>query len=399
MKKPMLGSGSFLLLLVAIVLAVACAPAAAPTPTAAPTKAAAPAPAPPTPTAAAPAKPTATAAPAAKPFYEGKTLTWLVGDMAGGGPDTYARSVAPYLPKHIPGNPKIVIQNMPGASGALALNEMYNNVKPDGLTFSITPAGYNVTYLLRPQWDARKHDLKDMPVVASTGNYTEQVFAPSVSGIKTARDFLNRGSPVRVCGIVPGTQFTAPPAILFDALSVAFKPVFGYKSPPEANLAMERNECDLSMEDLAGYYANGKARVEKGDYQILFQSGTMDKDGKLDKHPAYPGIPTLTEVYEQLKGQPMPAKHLAAWKALLAANVAGKLMLVPPRTPQEPLDTLRNAFLKLRDDAEYQAAYEKQNKVKDPLLVGTEVEPAVKRLLDTPKDTVDFIRNLEGIKD
>lgn len=398
MKRSMLVPWSFLLLL-AIVLVVACTPAAAPTPTAAPTKAAAPAPAAPTPTAVPPAKPTATAAPAAKPFYEGKTITWVVGDSAGGALDTYARPAAPYLTKQIPGNPRIIVQNLPGGGGITAINEMYNTVSRDGLTISLSAGGFNLGHLLRTAPGARKYKLEDMPVIASSGTYVEQHVAPGVSGIKSASDLLKLGRPFRVCDIIPGTYMTVLPSLFLEPLAVEWKMVYGFQGIANINLAMERNECDLGIEDLTGYFANVKERAAKGEYLPLFQSGTLDAAGNVVRYPAFAEIPTYSEVYLQLTGKPMPAANLAGYKSAVAAALMGKLILVPPGTPSETVNTLREAFARLRQDQEYMAAFKKQNVVEDPLLTASEAERMLKVVLTTPADIIDFMRKVTGVKD
>lgn len=397
MKKSAMGPWISITLVAVILLVSACSPAATPAPTAAPTKAAAAAPPAATPTVPPPAQPTATTAAAAKPYYEGKTLTWIVGDSAGGGLDIYARLAANYLPKYIPGNPKIIVQPLPGAAGINAINEVYNLKGADGLTISLTAAGFNLSHVLKTTPQARKYKLEEMPVIASSGAYVEQHVAPAVSGIKSAADILKLGRPFRICDIVAGTYMTVLASLFLEPLPVERKPVYGFTGIKELNLAMERNECDLGIEDLAGYFANIKDRAAKGEYVPLFQSGRLDSAGNVARYSAFSEIPTYNEVFQQIAGKPMPADNLAGYKAAVVGAQMGKLILTPPGTPKDRVDILREAFVRLRQDKEYMDAFKKANVVEDPLLTGVEVEPLLKTVLSTPDSTVNFVRKITGV--
>src|SRR3990172_6520160 len=174
-------------------------------------------------------------------YYEGKTLTIVVGYKPGGGYDRYARLIAKHLPKYIPGSPGVVIQNMPGASSVIAANHLFNVAKPDGLTFGTFNNATVIAQLIKVE--GVKFDLAKFLWLGSAASDAVVLTVRSDVPYKSAED-LRKAKQFVIGTTGPGSSTHDFPALLKEYAGFDFKLVPGFSSSAAAFLAIERKELD-----------------------------------------------------------------------------------------------------------------------------------------------------------
>ena len=300
----------------------------------------------------------------AQDFYAGKSIRIVVGFPAGGGFDTYSRTIARHLNKYIPGNPAIVVDNVTGAGSLIAANTIYKATKPDGLTIG------NFIGNLIPQqlfggsgieFDARKFEwigvpVKDHVVCALT----------KASGITSLDAWMVAKSPVKLGGSAPGTTNDDVAKLLKAALGLPIQLVSGYKGTAPIKLAAESGEIDggcWAWESIKVMWRNG---LDAGEVNIVLQ---VVPKAVLD----LPKVPVAIEL----------AKSEEARK-LIQAGVHDTAAItrpyaLPPGTPKDRVQILRRAFRETMKDKDFLAEAAKSKLDVDPVS-GEEVEKIVSGL-------------------
>ena len=171
-------------------------------------------------------------------FYQGKTMTIIVATKAGDVYDLYPRLLAEYLPKYLPGNPNVIIQNVAGAAGLIATNQVYNLAKPDGLTLgAIYPALYFEQMAKRPEV---KFDWNKFGWIGSMASSNTLMYIRNDTGIKTIEDVRSAATPPK-CGATGVTSAAFyMPKLLEDAIGAKFNVVSEYIAGSDIDLAVER---------------------------------------------------------------------------------------------------------------------------------------------------------------
>ena len=173
-------------------------------------------------------------------FYRGKTITIGVGFTAGGGYDLHARTLARHMGKHIPGNPNIVVKNVPGAAGLILANQLYNTAPKDGTEIATFDRAIPLEPLVAP--DRARFDALKLNWIGSTDNDVSTCFSWHASPVKTFDDVLKRELVVGGTGTGGNAHFY--PKVLNAVLGTKFKVVPGYPGSAEVLLAMERGETE-----------------------------------------------------------------------------------------------------------------------------------------------------------
>jgi len=284
---------------------------------------------------------------AAEPYFKGKTITLLVGFSPGGGNDLFAR-VFDKLGQHIAGNPTIAVQNMPGAGSVLAANYFATQAPHDG-TVLFSGSG-NLLLRLKLGLDGATAKLSEIePLIASPmGRIT---YASSETGIKNPADILTPKSPL-ILGVSDPIS-TIDAVIGMKLLGADFRTITGYKGKAETRLAVERGELSFDGSTTPLYKTNVVPLVTEGKAVSLFAQGLMDGD-TLIRDPAAPDIPTIQEVYTQVKGSPPSGPAWSAYKDVVRAiGNGGKLLMIPRDAPDEAKQALHDGLEKLLADAEF----------------------------------------------
>jgi tripartite-type tricarboxylate transporter receptor subunit TctC len=296
------------------------------------------------------------AALAQTPYYAGKTITLVAGTKAGDVYDLYARHFAQYMPKYIPGNPNIIVQNMAGASSMIAANFVYNVAKPDGLTIgAIFPALYFDQVVQRSEV---KYDWSKFIWLGSPVKSNHLLYMRADSPYKTIHDVVKASSAPK-CGAT-GTSSTAyyVPKLLDEVIGTNFEIVLGYQAGQDIDLAVERNEVVCRAFTLTAFFAREPFTSwrKKKFVNVLVQTGS-----KRDKR--IPEVPTIQELMDQYKTQ-QAGRNLAT--LVLAAGDFGRPYVMPPNTPPDQVKIIRAAFEKVLKDEEAIAEATKKKLEIDP---------------------------------
>ena len=319
------------------------------------------------------------------PFYQGKTITIVVGNPAGDVYDLYARALSQYMGKHIPGNPNIIVQNMAGAGSMIAANYLYSVSKPDGLTIgSIFPALYFDQLVGRKEvkFDWTKFIWLGTPVQSE-----HQMYMRADAPYKTIEDIRKASEPPK-CGAT-GTASTAYyiPKLMEETLGTKFNIVTGYQGGSDIDLAVERGEVICRAFTITAFFAREPFTTwrKKGFVRHLIQTGRK-RDEKL------PDVPTIFELMDKYK-TPESSRRLAT--VVLAAGTVGRPIVAPPGLPGDRVKILREAFMKTVKDPEFLVEAKKKKLELDPVS-GEELEALAKEVIAQPPEVVERMKKLLG---
>ena len=318
-------------------------------------------------------------------FYQGKSIKLVIGSSAGGGYDLWARLIARYLGRHIPGNPEIVPQNMPGAGGAVAANFVYGIAKPDGLVLgAFNPALYFDQLVGRPEV---KFDWAKFSWIGSPEQNDILHYIRSDAPFKTIDDLRNAKEPPRCGSTGTGTTGHYIPRLLEETLAIKTNIVSGYQGGSEIDLAVERNEVVCWSPLIATYFGREpyKRWHQSGFTRVVLQTGTK-------RDPRLKDVPTLSELMQQYKTSDS-AKRLA--KVVLTAATLGRPVTAPPGMPAERTKILREAYAKAIKDPELRAEAEKRGWELNPL-TGEELESLAKEAIAQPPEVIERMKWVLG---
>ena len=299
-------------------------------------------------------------APAQELFYKGKTLRIIVGTSAGGGFDAYTRTLARHFGKHVPGQPNIVVENMPGAGHLIAANHMYKVAKSDGLTLGHFQGGLFLYQLFKKsgiEFDATKFAFIGSPIKES------RVCAfTKASGITSVEKWLGSKTPVKIGGIGGGAPDDMA-RMLAATTALPIQLVAGYKGTSEIRLAAESGELAGGCWTWDSIRSTWNKAIQSGEAIVVLQA--LSKP-----HPELSHVPlglslAKTDEARQLiqAGIQDPADYYRPY-------------VLPPRTPKQRVDVLRQAFDATMKDPEFLADAKKANLDMDPI-TGQEMERLV----------------------
>jgi len=284
--------------------------------------------------------------------YAGKTLRVIVGLEAGGTVDTLARAFAVHLRKHIPGNPAIVIQNMPGAGGWGATNYLHERAAPDGLTILYGP------------WDPLGQALGDQGLRAryenfeylgGTGdirvNYARTDLVPG--GLKTPRDIAKADNVI--LGALNSTDISGLlPHLALDVLGVKHKMIVGYRGGNDVFLAMQRGEVGFHSTSISTFRSRNFGFIRSGQGIGIAYLVPVDRNGGYEKSQYVTEMPAYPDLYKEIHGK-LPSGP--AWDALnWLTNQTGEMTyvgLAPRGTPAAAVAALRKGFAGASNDTAF----------------------------------------------
>jgi tripartite-type tricarboxylate transporter receptor subunit TctC len=289
---------------------------------------------------------------AQKVDFAGKRIEMIVPFPPGGGSDVYSRGLAPFLERHLPGNPTIIIRNVPGGGSITGANQYHARAKPDGLHVLVCSSSTVMNFVFqRSKFELDLNKLQ--PVLLSPQGSV--VYVSPALGVTSARDIAKlKGQALTFGGNGP-TAAEIRMTTTFALLGLDVKYVWGIARGP-VRLAFERGEFNISYDTTPGYLKNASQLVKAGKAVPLFALGVLDEKGNLVRDPNFPDLPSFTEVYEVMHGKRPSGPAYEAWKAILQMSVmANKSILLPANTPKPILDAWRAAVRKTLDDPEFEA--------------------------------------------
>jgi len=317
------------------------------------------------------------------PFYQGKTITLIVGSGAGTAYDIYARLLGSYVGKHLPGNPSVVVQNMPAAGGMVAANFVYGVAKPDGLTIaSINPAHYF------NQLQGNKEVKFDWPKftwIASSDKSEHMLYMRTDAPYKTIQDVRKAAEPPKCGATGTGTSGHYVPRMLEETLGTKFNIVTGYAGGNEIDLATERNEVVCRAFTTAAYFAREPYHTwRKTNFvRVLLQTGRK-------RDPQLPDVPLLSELMDQFK-TPDLGRRVAT--VMLGSGELGRPIVASPALSADRVKLLREAFMKsMSDPALLEEA--KQKRLEITPVGGEELAKIARDVIEQPPDVVERIKKI-----
>jgi tripartite-type tricarboxylate transporter receptor subunit TctC len=319
-------------------------------------------------------------------FYKGKTVSIIVGYSTGGGYDTYARVLAKHISKYIPGNPTVVIQNMPGAGSLVAANYLYNIAPKDGTAFGTFARNMPLIALLgteqNVQFDPRKFTW--LGSSSSFANDAYVLLTRKDAKVKTLEDARKSGGPELVIGsTAEGVSSDAMAIVLRDMLGLKIKLITGYRDSSELFLAMERNEVEGRTTGLSGVYANKPDWLKKdGLMQVLVVFGRQSR------HPDFPNAPMAAELAKNDTDR-------ALIKFLELPYLLNRPYAAPPGVPPARAKALQAAFLAAHKDPEYLKEAEKLRIDVSPI-AGEPILKLLDEISRMPKDELKKVEKLIG---
>ena len=319
------------------------------------------------------------------PFYQGKTISIVVGTKAGDVYDLYPRLLAEFMPKYIPGSPNIIIQNVPGAASLIAANQVYNVAKPDGLTLgAIYPALYFEQLIKRPEV---KFDWNKFGWIGSTVTSNHLMYMRADTPYKTIDD-VRKASTAPKCGAtgVTSTGYYMP-KLMEETLGTKFDIVSGYVSGQDIDLAVERGELQCRAFTITAYFAREPfiSWSKRNFVNVLIQTGSK-RDARLKDTPT---IYELMDKYKTSEG----ARSLA--KIILASGDFGRPIVTPPGVPADRMKIIREAFNKSLKDPALLAEAEKRRLEIDPTSA-EELESLAKEVMAASPEVVGRMQKLLG---
>lgn len=317
------------------------------------------------------------------PDLKGKTVRIVVGTSTGGGVDLYARLIAQYFGKHLPGEPIVMVQNMPGGSSLVAANYIYNIAKPDGLTLGALQGGVYFDQLLGHS--SAKFDWAKFSWIGSPERVEAQLYMKANSPYKTLDDIRHAAEPPRCGGAGTGATGYYVPRVIEETLGLKFKLVTGYQSGGEIDLAVERGELHCRAYDIGSFIAREPTRTwyKTGIVRSLIQTGRK-RDHRLAD------VPTLYELMDQYKTFE-PNRRMAI--AILSAGGFGRPMVAPPGLSAELTRTLREAFAATVRDPEFVADVKKRQYDLEPVSAD-EMQSMAREVINQPPEVIERVRKV-----
>jgi tripartite-type tricarboxylate transporter receptor subunit TctC len=315
-------------------------------------------------------------------FYAGKTVTLVATTAPGGSGDLRVRAVMPFLKKHIPGNPTIVIQYIDGGGGRKGANHVYNSVKPDGLT--IGAASGAIVGLAIMGESGVSYD-PDKFIYLGTAEHENHavIYTRSELGLTTLEK-LRGASGVRIGGQTVGhVSYVAGRLFAYFLDMKAPKFIVGYSSP-EVDTALLSGELDARANNAVSVLRRNPDWLDKG----LMNFHAIMETPLGDKHPRFGHLPEIGSFAKNEKEK----RLLSVWRAFRGV---GSPYVLPPGTPKERVQILQTAMRNVFKDPEFPAYYQK--------IVAEETSPLgpaelTKVVAGIPRDaeTLDLLKTLSG---
>jgi tripartite-type tricarboxylate transporter receptor subunit TctC len=308
-------------------------------------------------------------------FYRGKRINLVIGYGSGGGYDTYARLLARFIGEHIPGNPGIVAQNMPGAGSRSAANWLYRIAPKDGTIIATLGQATPTDQVLGEagvQFDARRFNWLGNTVVVNN-----ILFVSAASGVKTIDDAKKKVLSIGATGA--SSPSVLYPQVSNKVLGTKFRIVSGYPGGGDINLAVERGEVDgRGSDSWASIKAANPGWLRDKKVTILFQVGPR-------READLPEVPLWSELAENDEQRQI--------LDVLSADVAvGRPILTAPDVPAERVSALRQAFDDTMKDPKFIAAAREANMYFNPM-GGEELQRMVDSVLSASPAVIAKVKD------
>jgi tripartite-type tricarboxylate transporter receptor subunit TctC len=321
---------------------------------------------------------TATGAFAQEPFYKGKSVRIIVGGSAGGGYDTYTRTIARHLGKHVPGNPAFVVENMTGAGSLIAANHVYKVAKPDGLIIGHFIGGLILQHVLgKPgiEFDGRKFEHLGVPAQDTT-----TVGISKVSGVTSIDNWLSTKTTLKFGGVGPGAATDDVAKIVRATVGVPIQLVSGYKGTADIKLAVNSGELNGLVNSWESFKSGWVKEIETGSVMVVLQMLPQ-------RHPDLSSVPAILDYVKSEDGRKIVQTGVFDYGAIARPYV------FPPGTPKDRVAMLRKGLADTYKDPEFLADAKKARLDMSPLS-GEELEKIVDRTYKLDQNLVAKLKDI-----
>jgi tripartite-type tricarboxylate transporter receptor subunit TctC len=309
-------------------------------------------------------------------FYKNNPVTFVVSAEPAGGTDFFARLFAPYFVKHIPGKPRLIIQNVAGASGMTAALQLLNPRNNDGTV--VTLLQRNNLYLPLVSEKNRAFDPRKVRWIGSLNKEHFNLIAMSDAPVKKAADLFT--TKVRLGATSFANENRTIPAMLNEYFGTKIEIVTGYSGNDTIHLALDRGEIQARMQSASILDVGIEAQwYKEGRVKVILQTA-------MKPHPAFAGVPNIFDFTKD-------PEVIALATFMLSPFEAGRPIATSPGVPEDRLKALRKAFDEAMVDPEFLAALKKVNGVADPIS-GEQVEEIIAGLYATPPSVLEKVRKL-----
>jgi tripartite-type tricarboxylate transporter receptor subunit TctC len=317
------------------------------------------------------------------PFYQGKTITLIIGSGPGGAGDLRAKALAPFLAKHIPGNPTITFQYMPGAGGRKAANHLYNSTRPDGLTlFRISSS--IVPYAVLGE-SGVQYDIDKLIYLGTTEHILYYVFVTRKEAALNSLAKLRTTSGVRI-GSAPvghtGYIHSRVTAYLLDMKEPRIIP--GYENE-DLDLAFARGEVDAQVASTVTVVEQDFLNKKSVDFHAAIEI----PKGRTDPRFAHLSLPDIESFAKSEKEK----KFLNMMRAFRSIGTA---LLLPPGTPKDRVDILKEAVRKTHTDPAFINEYRKMTGGDDPTPLMPDEQAKVVKEIPRDAETIELFKKFAG---
>jgi tripartite-type tricarboxylate transporter receptor subunit TctC len=317
------------------------------------------------------------------PFFKGKQIRIVVGLSSGGGYDRAARLLARYMGKYIPGNPDLVVQNMPGAGSVTAANYVWGVAKPDGLTLL---APHNNFYLgqLSGQKEV-KFDLPKFQWIGSLENDDMMIFSRGDVPFKSMSEVVRQKISPKCGSTGVGSSDYVMSKILQETIDARIQHVTGYPGSSEIAIALERGEVQCMGLTISTFYGREPflTWVKTNFVRFLAQSGRQ-RDRRVGD------APTIYELMDEFK---TPSTKRRTAEAMLLGGEWARPLMAPPGTPADRVGVLRAAYEKTAKDPDLLAEAKKMRIEVTPV-PGEKLQAMAKEVMLQPPEVIEQIKKL-----
>lgn len=316
-------------------------------------------------------------------FYAGNAVRMLIGYSPGGGYDTYARVIARYMGKHIPGNPDVIVENMPGA-GSLTLTNYIANVAPtDGTVIGAVSRGVPVEPILGQE--PVQYDARELTWIGSATDEASVCAAWHTSGIENWEEWMASGEPFIVGGTGATSDVEVFTRMLIQLFDANLQLISGYPGGGEMALAMEQGEidgrCGWSWSSIVSTQGDW---LENGEINILLQLASQSVPGLED-------VPLVTDFAET-------DQQRQVLGLVLSRLQIARPFVAPPGMPEDRADALQQAFMDTLNDPELIAEVERLELEVNPMH-GDDVAALIDEIYQTPETVIEMTRQLLAVSE
>jgi len=289
---------------------------------------------------------------AQKVDFAGKRVEIIVPGREGSGNDVYARIFAPFFSKHLPGQPTVIVLNLPGSGTIAGANKFQQSAKPDGMQIISVTSSTISNFTLR---DPRVHyKLRTwIPIILSPQGSV--FYVSSKLGVKGPQDLPKLKHMKLVYGGNSPTSADLRITLSLGLLGILPKTtVWGTDRGP-ARMALERGELNANYDTTPGFLKNAKPLLDEGKIVPMFTLGVLDKSGNFVRDPNFPNLPSFYEAYQTMNGGKKPSgPSFEAWKNLIQIGVmANKFFALPAGTPKDIVETYRETAREILKDPDF----------------------------------------------